>query len=144
MQLTETALGNRQTRRSHLCIASEIRVRLLMDRGDWSAVAPRDRPGLDRCARTDPYTVQFFIENILRFATCRDKMIETLDAARAATLDDNRRRTLDRAYAGMGGFDIDKLLGGDERDEPRTNSDDTVPADLDQAGRLWYLPTTRP
>ncbi|MGB5832947.1 MAG: hypothetical protein WBG92_13285, partial [Thiohalocapsa sp.] len=118
MQLAKTAIGNQQTRRSHHCIASEIQVRLLIDQDDWAATGVAVDKGLDRCARATPYTVQFFVENILRFATCRDKMIETLDLLQHAAAKESRRQTLDRAYAGMGGFDLDKLLRIDSEDAP--------------------------
>lgn len=117
--LVDRAIQNTQPLRvEQRCLAREIQVRLFIDQGNWDAAMAALGTTLDRCDKAQPRELQFIVENILRFATCRDKMIETLDLFERAVATDSRRRTLDRAYAGMGGFDLDKLLGIDGAEDP--------------------------
>ncbi|ESQ17087.1 MAG TPA: hypothetical protein DDY14_08885 [Chromatiaceae bacterium] len=112
--LVDAAVNNPRPRTAdQACIANEMRVRLLIEYANWDALTPALEQGLDRCARASPQTIQFFVENILRFAVCRDKLRPTEISFETVAAHARRAAILDRAYLGSGGFDLQEMLHAD-------------------------------
>jgi hypothetical protein len=113
LALAQTARTNQQPRSpDQNCIAGEMQVRVLMDQENWSGAEQVLGATLDRCRNGTPKTIQFIVDNLLRFGSCQGKLDQTEDLLVAMTRDERRRATLDRAYAGLGGFDLQWVLHG--------------------------------
>lgn len=117
LTLTETARTNRQARSPNQnCTAGEMQVRVLIEQDDWAGAEQVLGATLDRCRRGSPETIQFIVDNLLRFGAYQGGLDQVEGMLQSMAADASRRKVLDRAYAGIGGFDMERVLGGGKRE----------------------------